>query len=125
MENRTSCEQHWALDPFLQVYFLPAALYAGACFLLGIVLNFVGFDEAAIPLPLRITGGVLAAIGAVSVLFLWLGMLSYWWQVYRRTHGTSWFWLGMLLLANWVGATIFYFSVFRRIAQRRIDENSL
>jgi len=85
MEDHISSERHWTLDPFLQVYFLSAALVACVLLLLGILLNVFPIDEARIPPMLRIVGGVLlGAGGAASALFLWLSMWWYWWQVDRR-----------------------------------------
>lgn len=114
--------EHWTLDSSRRPYFRFAALISGVCFLIGAILNSVSLNRVTIPLALGIAGGLLGVLGAVSVLFLWLSMLSYWWQVYRTEHGTSWFWLAMLVLGNWVGALIFYCCVFRQIARRRMGE---
>jgi hypothetical protein len=125
MEDRISSEQHWALDPSIQVYFLSAASVAGLCLLLGIVLNVVPIDESTLPVSLRIAGGLLLGVGgAVSALFLWLSMWGYWWQVDRRERGMNVFWLLALSLGNGVGTLLYYFFVFRRVVERRIAKNS-
>jgi hypothetical protein len=125
MEDNFSSEQHWTLDPFLQVYFLSAALIAVVCLLFGIFLNVVRLDEAAIPLPLRVAGGLLVGLGgAVSALFLWLSMWWYWWQVDRKERGMNVLWFLALSLGNWVGAMVYYFLVFRRVVDNRISKNS-
>jgi hypothetical protein len=125
MEDNFSSEQHWTLDPFLQVYFLSAALIAVVCLLFGIFLNVVRLDEAAIPLPLRFAGGLLVGLGgAVSALFLWLSMWWYWWQVDRKERGMNVFWFLALSLGNWVGALVYYFLVFRRVVDNRISKNA-
>jgi hypothetical protein len=124
MEDHISFEQHWTLDPSLQVYFLSAASVAGACLLLGIFLNLVPLDESTIPASLRIAGGLLLGLGgAVSALFLWLSMWWYWWQVDRRERGITVFWLLALFLGNWVGALVYYFFVFRKVVERRIGKD--
>jgi len=116
MEERRTSENHWTLDPSLRRYFLLASLISAAVLTLGVLLSFFWFDEAAVPLPVRVVGGVIVGLsGAVSALFLWRGMSSYWWQVDRRTHGMTLFWLLAFSVGNWVGAMLYYFFVFRRI----------
>jgi len=101
MEDHNSSEPHWTLDPFVQVYFLSAALIAGGCLLFGVFLSVIRLDEAAIPLPLRVGGGLLLGLGgAVSALFLWLNMWWYWWQVDRKERGANVFWFLALSLGN-------------------------
>jgi hypothetical protein len=119
MEERWSSENHWTLDPSLRRYFLLASLISAAVLTLGVLLNFFRFDEAVVPLPLRIAGGVIVGLmGAVSALFLWRGMSSYWWQVDRRTRGMNLFWLLAFSVGNWIGAMLYYFFVWRRIPTR-------
>jgi hypothetical protein len=124
-EHRTS-ENHWTLDPSLRLYFLLTSLVSAAVLTLGVLLNLFRFDEGVIPLSLRITGGAMLGLcGAVSALFLWCGMSSFWWQVDRRRRGMNVFWLLALSIGNWVGAMIYYFLVFRRITSVEIGRNSL
>jgi hypothetical protein len=109
---------------FVDISYLHLLILA-AILTLGVLLNFFRFDEAAVPLPLRIAGGVIVGVcGAVSALFLWYGMSSYWWQVDRRRHGMTLFWLLALSVGNWIGAMLYYFFVFRRIPTSG-DRNSL
>jgi hypothetical protein len=125
MEEHWTSENHWSLDLSLRRYFLLASLISSVVLTLGVLLSFFRFDEAVVPLPLRIAGGVTAGLcGAVSALFLWRGMSSYWWQVDRRTRGMNLFWLLAFSVGNWVGAMFYYFFVFRRIPTSG-DRNSL
>jgi hypothetical protein len=117
MEEQLPSEQHWTLDQSLQRYFLFAAMISIACLLVGIILNIFSLDEGAIPLPLRIAINFVGVGSAVSALFLWISMWSYWWQVDRKKHGMNALWLVALSLGNWAGATIYYFFVFRKITQ--------
>ena len=118
MAGSTS-EIHWTLDPSLRRYFQLASLISAAVLTLAVLLNLFRFDEAVIPLPLRIAGGVIVGLsGAISALFLWRGMSSYWWQVGRRTRGMNLFWLLAFSFGNWIGAMLYYFLVFRRIPTR-------
>jgi len=124
MEDHIASGRHWTLDPFLQVYFLSAALAAGVCLLFGIIVNLFPLNESTIPLSLRIAGGVLLeGGGAVSALFLWLSMWWYWWQVDRRERGMNMFWLLALSFGNWLGAMVYYFLVFRKAVERQIGKN--
>jgi len=108
MEAHWTSENHWTLDPSLRRYFLLASLVSGAVLTLAVLLNFFRVDESVISLPLRIAGGLLLGLcGAVSALFLWGSMSSYWWQVDRRTRGMNLFWLFALSVGNWIGA-MFY-----------------
>ena len=66
MEDRISSEQHWALDPSIQVYFLSAASVAGLCLLLGIVLNVVPIDESTLPVSLALPEGYCSELVAQS-----------------------------------------------------------
>jgi len=112
---------HWALDPVLQPYLLTAAIISSVLLLTGILATIFSWSDAIIPFrgwPLWVAGSLLGASGAVSGLFLWRCMGSYWWQVDQRERGMSAFWLAALSAGNWVGATIYYFFVFRRIAEK-------
>jgi hypothetical protein len=125
MHEHLPSECHWTLDPFLRRYFLSAGVVAGVCLVSGILFNIIPLDEAMIALPLRIAGGlVLGVTGAVSALFVWIGMLSYWWQVDRRERGMNAFWLLALSAGNWAGAVVYYFVVFRKIADQRSGGHS-
>jgi hypothetical protein len=114
---------HWTLDPVLQPYFLGAGIILVVCLVLGLLANTFSWNDAMIPVrgwPLWLGGIFVGVTAAGSALFLWLSMLSYSWQVDRRERGIGAFWLGVLFLGNWVGAVIYYFLVFRRIAEKRI-----
>jgi MFS family permease len=124
MEESISSERHWTLDPLFRRFFLFAAIVGAICLLFGIFVNIVPLDETVIPLPMRIAGGLLGAVGAISVLSLWLSMLSYWWQVDRRERGMNVFWLLALSVGNWVGTVAYYFFFFRSIAKKAGRENS-
>jgi hypothetical protein len=67
-------------------------------------------------MPFAIIGILIGVTGSLSVLWLLIGMWSYWWQADRRQHGLSIAWLLALSVGNWVGAIVYYFVVFRRAA---------
>jgi len=125
MSAEAEWQPHWTLDPATQPYLLWATRFASALLTIGILANIFSWNDVGLPVALRIIGSLVGTGGAVSALFLLLGMLSYWWQVYQIEHGTYSFWLILLVLGNWVGATIFYFLVFRRVARSSIQADSL
>jgi hypothetical protein len=111
----------------LQPYLLTAAIISSTLLLTGMLATIFSWDDAVIPFrgwPLWVGGSLLGASGAVSALFLWRCMASYWWQVDRREHGVSVFWLVALSVGNWVGATVYYFFVFRRDHREAVGGNS-
>src|ERR1700719_35066 len=108
MEESILPGHHWTRQRALQRYFLLAAIVACICLLFGLFASVARLDETKIVLPLRITAGLLlGATGAISALFLWLSMWSYWWQVDRHKRGMRIFWMLALSLGNWAGATIY------------------
>jgi peptidoglycan biosynthesis protein MviN/MurJ (putative lipid II flippase) len=117
MEESVPLAAHWTLNTVLQPYFKAASIILAAGLALGVLANVFSWNDAMVPLqgwPLRICGTVVGVIAAGAALFLWLSMWWYWWQVDRRKRGMSVFWLIALSMGNWVGATVYYFFVFRR-----------
>jgi hypothetical protein len=126
MEESRPAAKHWTLDPALQPYYLGASVILAVCLLLGVLANIFSWTDAMIPLKgwaLWVSGTLVGIVAAGSALFVWFSMLSYWWQSDHTERGISAFWLGLILLGNWVGATIYYFVVFRRV-EKRIGGNS-
>jgi hypothetical protein len=120
MNESSSLERHWALDPQLQSSFFVASLIGMTVFVLGVLANVFSVDEKTMPLlrsiPFEIIGVLTGVAGSLSALWLLIGMWSYWWQADRRQHGLSIAWLLALSIGNWVGAIVYYFVVFRRAA---------
>jgi len=125
MASQVGTEEQWVLEPALRPYLRLAALICVFCFLIGVILNSIPFNQGSIPLALGVVGGLLGVLFAASALFLWLSMLSYWWNVIRKEQGPSWGWPVALVLGNWVAAVVFYFLVFRPFAERQTDASSL
>ncbi len=121
MDESSSSEQHWTLEPQVRISFHVASLIGTVLFVLGILANVISADETTMPLlrtlPFEVAGVLVGVTGSLSVLWLLVGMWSYWWQVDRRQHGLSIAWLLALSIGNWVGAIVYYFLVFRRTAQ--------
>jgi H+/Cl- antiporter ClcA len=122
MDESASFEQHWTLDPQLRSSFFLASVIGTTVFVLGVLANIFSVDEKTMPLlrslPFEIIGVFIGVTGSVSALWLLIGMWSYCWQADRRQHGLSITWLLALAIGNWVGATVYYFLVFRRIADQ-------
>jgi len=122
MDEGLQSDEHWSLMPELRPYFLVASVIAIIVFVVAVVANVFSLDETTTPLlrsiPFRIVGVIVGTAGAASAFLLWIGMWSYWWQIDRRRNGMSVGRLLLLSLGNWVGATIYYFLVFRRISLR-------
>jgi hypothetical protein len=116
--------RYWTLDPWLQPCFLGIGFLLSACSVFGILAGIFSWNENAIPPAMLVLGGLIGAFAAFAGLVMWFGMLSYWWQVYRGEHGTNWFWLITVVLGNWVGATIFYFFIFRRAVALSVRGNA-
>jgi hypothetical protein len=120
MDESSSLGQHWTLDPQLNSSFYIASMAGTGALVLGILANVFSLDENTMPLlgsvPPRVIGVLVGVTGALSALWLLIGMWSYWWQVDRRQHGLSIAWLLALSVGNWVGAIVYYFVVFRRAA---------
>ncbi len=120
MDESSSSERHWTLEPQVQVSFHVASLIGTVLFVLGTLANAISADEKTMPLlrtvPFEVAGVLVGVTGSLSMLWLLVGMWSYWWQVDRRQHGLSIAWLLALSIGNWVGAMAYYFLVFRRTA---------
>jgi len=120
MDESSSSEQHWTLERQVQVSSHVASLIGSVLFVLGILANVISADEKTMPflrtVPFEVAGVLVGVTGSLSVLWLLVGMWSYWWQVDRRQHGLSIAWLLALSIGNWVGAMAYYFLVFRRTA---------
>src|SRR5215813_8377365 len=88
VETDLRTERHWALDPELQPYFMAASIILVVCFVVGVLVNVFSWSDTVIPLQgwvLWVFGTLIGVGAASSALFLWLGMLSYWWQVCRES----------------------------------------
>jgi hypothetical protein len=120
MDESSSFGQHWTLDPQFRSSFQVAGMVGTAVLVLGILASVFSLDEKTMPLlrsvPFEVSGVLVGVTGALSALWLLIGMWSYWWQVDRRQRGLSITWLLALSLGNWVGAVVYYFIVFRRAA---------
>jgi hypothetical protein len=116
-------EPHWALTPSLQPYLLAAGLLSATDLVILILADLFSVNETMSPLlrtlPFQIFGAAMGATGAVGAILLWRSMGSYWWQVDRRERGTSILWLLALSVGSWIGATVYYFVVFRRVGAKR------
>lgn len=83
-ESGLPVTHHWTLNPALKPYLLTSAIFSAACVAVGIVANIFSWNDAMIPFrgwSLWAFGLLIGVTAAGSALFLWLGMLSYWWEL--------------------------------------------
>jgi hypothetical protein len=85
---------------------------------IGLSANVILVYRGKIPmlesLSFQIVGAVVGAVGAAAALWLWVGMFWYWVQLDRSSSRSKICWFLVLLLGNWVGATVYYFIVYRK-----------
>jgi hypothetical protein len=100
-----------------------AAVATTILFVLSVIANVMLAYHGTIPipeaLPFKIFGALLGVVGASAALWLWVGMCWYWLKLDHSSRRSKVLWLVMLLLGNWVGATVYYFSVYRRADHAR------
>jgi hypothetical protein len=110
--------EHWALQPRARLLFSYAAAVTTILFALGVIANVLLAIYGTIPIPktlfLNISGALLGILGACAAIWLWVGMCWYWVQLDHSTRRSKILWFLALLLTNWVGATAYYFLVYRR-----------
>lgn len=123
MEDNKLFPEHWVLRRQPRLLFFYAAIITTAMFALGVITNVMLVYWGTIPAssPLRIFGAFAGVVGAAAALWLWVGMCWYWVQFDRSPRRSKIFWFLMLLIGNWVGATAYYFFVYRGADRHRIQ----
>jgi hypothetical protein len=65
-------------------------------------------------LVLRILGGTIGILGAVSALVIWPGMLLFWFQEDRSPAVNKAMWLILFFVAAWFGSAIYFLRVYSK-----------
>jgi hypothetical protein len=67
---------------------------------------------------LRILGGTIGVLGAVSALVIWLGMLLFWFQEDRSPTVDKAVWFVLFFVAAWFGSAAYFFRVYSKQVRR-------
>jgi hypothetical protein len=100
---------------------------ASSCFLftiaLLVVLNIVeaviGAERLAstmgrLPFILRVPFGILGAVSAIGIIFLWYGMIWDCWFTSKMPKESKIRWTLLLVITNMLGALIYYYRIFNK-----------
>lgn len=110
----------WTEQPLAQTGFLISAYATLIVFLL--TLGAVLLGDALFPNNGRVPISWLAfalfftciLVGCVAEVYLWVGMLFFFFQVDRRSFASRGLWLVALIGANAWAAAVYYFVVYRQ-----------
>jgi hypothetical protein len=65
-------------------------------------------------LVLKILGGVIGTLGAVSALVIWPGMLLFWFREDRSPPVDKAVWLVLFFVTAWFGSAVYFFRVYSK-----------
>lgn len=111
--------EDWVLRQRQQFLFALSAHTTVVLFVVGLAANILLPPGKTIPnlrtaAPVEVVGAIVGAVCALAALLLWLGMCWCWLRFDMSSRRRKILWFLALLLTNWVGATAYYFMVYRR-----------
>jgi hypothetical protein len=113
----SSAVQHWLVEPPRRRIFAYAAAAAMLLCIFAFDANLMTQNDIELiqqSVPLKIIGVLIASVTIPLALWLWIGMCWYWLRLDASPRRPKTLYFLTLLLFNWVGAILYYFTVYRR-----------
>ncbi len=106
---------NWLASPTAVKFFLISTIFVVA----SIPLAEGWIDITKTTLGIRLPLTILAILGTIAILSLWIGMWLYWIRLDGSGIWAKRAWFFVLLVGFWYGAVPYYFFVYRPQVTRR------